>query len=225
MKKTILKALLLIAIIGAIAGLSYLILYLTGFTEVEKFNELKNTLGESIIFWLIVVALQIFQTIFIPISNQLITGALAVLYADELWKVWLSAAIGISIGSFILYLIGRFGGHKIVSWLLGDKEKADKLRRGMAKGKGFYVIGMFIPFIPDDVLSTLAGIAKYKVWFVLLVTIIARFTCTAFTTWGIGLLTKYWWMWFVLVAGILFMILATYLTYKITFKGEKNGSK
>lgn len=219
-KSTILKTLLVIAIIAAIAGISFGILYACGFTSVEKFKELRDKLGESLLFWLIVVLLQIFQTIAIPISNQLITGALSLLYTDELWKVWLSAGIGISIGSIILYFIGRFGGEKIVAWVLGDKQKAEKLKLGMQKGKGFYVIGMFIPFIPDDVLSVLAGLSKYKIPFVFIVTIVARFTCTAFTTWGIGLLTKFWWMWLVLAAGIGLMILATILVYKKTFKKE-----
>lgn len=219
-KPTILKTLLLIGIIACVAGITYLILYLTGFTTAEKLQQLKDDMGESIWFWSIIVLLQIIQTVFLPISNQLITGATAILFANQLWKVWLSAAIGISIGSFILYLIGRFGGQRVVAWLLGDKEKVEKLRAGMRKGKGFYVIGMFIPFIPDDILSTLAGVAKYNVWFALVVTVTARFVCTAFTTWGIGLLTQYWWMWIVLAVGILLMILATYLTYKITFKKE-----
>lgn len=221
MKRTILRFLLLVLIIGAIAGITYLILRLCGFTTVEDFTRLRDNLGESIWFWAIIVLLQVVQTIFIPISNQLITGATAVLFNNELWKVWLSAGIGISIGSIILYFIGRFAGEKIVSWALGDKEKAEKLKLGMQKGKGFYVIGMFIPFIPDDVLSVLAGIGKYNVVFVIFITIIARFTCTAFTTWGIGLLTKYWWMWFVLALGVLIMIGATILTYKITFKKDK----
>lgn len=218
--KTAIKFLILIVVVAGIAVASYFILRACGFTTPEKFRELRDQLGENIGFWSIVVALQVFQTIFIPISNQLITGATAILFNNELWKVWLSAGIGISIGSIILYFIGRYGGNKIVTWLLGDKEKADKLKQGMSKGKGFYVIGMFIPFIPDDVLSVLAGTAKYKILFAIPVTIIARFTCTAFTTWGIGLLTKYWWMWLVLAFGIVIMILATLLVYKISFKND-----
>lgn len=218
--KTILKFALVILIIGAIAGASYGILYACGFTTVDKFKELRDSMGESIWFWAIIVALQVFQTIFIPISNQLITGATAILFNDCLWKVWLSAGIGISIGSIILYFLGRFGGNKLLKFLLGDEEQANKCKRGMKKGKGFYVIGMFIPFIPDDILNTLSGVAKYNFLFVCVITIVARFTCTAFTTWGIGLLTQYWWMWFVLAGGILIMIGATILTWKITFKKD-----
>lgn len=219
--KTIGKFALVIAIIGAIAGVSYGILYACGFTTVEKFQQLRNDMGESIWFWAIIVALQIFQTIFIPISNQLITGATAILFNDQLWKVWLSAGVGISIGSIILYFLGRYGGHKLLKFLLGDEEQTEKCKKGMQKGKGFYVIGMFIPFIPDDVLSVLAGTAKYNILFAIVITIVARFTCTAFTTWGVGLLTKYWWMWFVLAVGILIMIGATILTWKITFRKDK----
>lgn len=223
--KTIGKFALLIAIVGAIAGISYGILYACGFTTVDKFQQLRNDMGESIWFWAIIVALQVFQTIFIPISNQLITGATAILFNDQLWKVWLSAGVGITIGSIILYFLGRFGGAKLLKFLLGDEEQAEKCKKGMNKGKGFYIIGMFIPFIPDDVLSVLAGMAKYKIMFVIPLTIVARFTCTAFTTWGVGLLTKYWWMWIVLGFGIALMIFATIVVWKITFRKDKKVEK
>lgn len=220
-KAVILKLLLIVVIIGVIAVGTYFILKACGFTTVEDYERLRDSLGGNIWFWAIIVGLQIIQTIFLPITNQLVTGATAVLYNNELWKVWLSAGIGISIGSIILYFIGRYGGEKIVNWVLGDKEKTEKLKKGMQKGKGFYVIGMFIPFIPDDILSVLAGVGGYSIPFAFTITIVARFTCTAFTTWGFGLLTKYWWMWIVLAVGILFMIFATYLVYKITFRKPK----
>lgn len=220
-KSQILKVLLLIGIIALIGVGAYLILRGCGFTTKEDFIQLRDNLGENIWFWVIIVALQIFQTIFIPISNQLVTGAMSIIYVDELWKVWITAGIGITIGSIILYFIGRFGGEKIIGWVLGDKEKAKKCKDLMNKGKGFYVIGMFIPFVPDDVLSTLAGVGKFNIPFVIVITTVARFTCTAFTTWCVGLLTKFWWMWLVLASGVAIMIFATIIVYKKSFgKGK-----
>lgn len=212
--KIILKSLIVIAIIGAIAGIGYLVLRLCGFTTVEDFTRLRDELGDTIWFWAIIVALQVFQVVFLPITNQIITVPIAILFNNELWKVFLSSWIGIFIGTIILYFIGRFGGDKILSWVLSDKESAKKCEEWLKKGKAFYVSGMLIPFLPDDVLSTLAGTSKYNIWFVLIVSAITRGICCAFSVWGFGYLTQWWWGWLILVIGLILLLLATFLIWK-----------
>jgi hypothetical protein len=87
-KKEILKSLLLVLIVGAMAGCGYGILRLCGFSSQEDFIRLRDDLGDSIWFWLVIAALQIFQVIFIPVSNQLVTVPCALCFQDELWKVF-----------------------------------------------------------------------------------------------------------------------------------------
>lgn len=212
--KIIVKSLIIIAIIGTIAGLGYLILRLCGFTTVEDFTNLRDRVGETIWFWAIITGLQVFQVVFLPITNQIITVPIAILFNNELWKVFLSSWLGIFIGTIILYIIGRFGGDKILSWVLSDKESAKKCENWLKQGKAFYVSGMLIPFLPDDVLSTMAGTAQYNFFFVLVVSAITRGICTAFSVWGFGYLTQFWWGWVILIGGLILLLGATFLIWK-----------
>ena len=57
----------------------------------------------------------------------------------------------------------------------------------------FYPVGMLIAIIPDDLLTTLAGVAKMNFWYILIVSAITRALCIAYTVFGIGLLSSTWW--------------------------------
>lgn len=219
--KTIGKVALLLGIIVAIALASFFILRACGFTTTEKFIELRDTMGESIWFWAIIVALQTFQVVFIPISNSIISAPMAVVFNNELWKVFLSSWLGIEIGTIILYFLGRYGGTKILNFLLGDKEKTEKCKNFMKKGKAFYPIGMLIFILPDDILTTLAGTSKYNFWYVLVVSFITRGICVATTVYGFGYATKYPFLWAVLGVFLALVVLFTILYFKHTLKKEQ----
>lgn len=213
---------ILVGIIVIIAVSAYFILRACGFTSVEDFTRLRDDLGDSFTFWVVVTALQVVQVVFIPITNQIVTVPVALIFKNELWKVFLSSWAGIFIGSIILYFIGRYGGRKILSWILSDKEKAEKCSNWMNKGKAFYPAGMLIPFVPDDILTTLAGTAKFKFWYVLVVVAITRGICCAFSVWGWGYLTQWWWGWIILVAALIGLLGLTYLLFKKMSNSTKN---
>lgn len=212
--KTIGKFALLILVLGIIALGTYFILRACGFTTKEDFIKLRDNVGENIWFWGIIVLLQVVQVVFIPISNQIITVPVALLFNNELWKVFLASWLGIVIGTIILYFIGRFGGKKLLNWLLSDKEQADRCVNWLKKGKAFYLVGMFIGFIPDDILTTLAGTSKYNFWYVLVVSIVSRGVCCALSVWGFGYLTHYWWGWLILGVGLSLILLLTIFLIK-----------
>ena len=76
---------------------------------------------------------------------------------------------------------------------------------------------MLLPF-PDDVITTLAGTAKMKLWFVMLCAFFTRGIDTACSVYGWGFLTRYWWGWILLGIGISLLILLTILLWKIDKK-------
>jgi uncharacterized membrane protein YdjX (TVP38/TMEM64 family) len=160
-KKEILKSLLLVLIVGAMAGCGYGILRLCGFSSQEDFIRLRDDLGDSIWFWLVIAALQIFQVIFIPVSNQLVTVPCALCFQDELWKVFLTSWLSIWFATMILWAIGKFGGKKVLAWILGDKEQVDRCSKWLSRGWIFYPLGMLLP-LPDDIVTVLAGTADFK---------------------------------------------------------------
>ena len=221
-KSTIIKSLILVGIIAIIAVSAYFILRACGFTTVEDFNRLRDDLGDSFTFWLVITLLQIIQVVFIPITNQIVTVPVALIFKNELWKVFLSSWAGIFLGSIALYFIGRYGGRKILGWILSDKEKAERCSNWMNKGKAFYPMGMLIPFVPDDVLTTLAGTAKFKFWYVLSVVAVTRGICCAFSVWGWGYLTQFWWGWIILAVGLVGLLALTYLLFKKMSNSGKN---
>lgn len=218
-KKVILKSLLIVAILITIAFCGYGALYLMGFTSTEKLIELKDNLGDNFLFWLIVACLQIFQVIFIPVSNQIITIPLALIFGDELWKVWICSWVSIWLATIILYFIGRFGGEKILNWLLNDKEQVNKCVNWLNKGWIFYPLGMLLP-LPDDIITILSGTAKFNVLFVLVCSFFTRGIDTACSVFGFGFLTRYWWGWLLLAIGIVLLGVMTFLFHKYQKKLE-----
>ena len=210
-KSQILKTLLLIVIIAAIGVSGYFILRASGFTNQEQFEALRNDLGDSFLFWFIVACLQIFQVIFIPISNQIITVPLALMFpTNELWKVFLCSWLSIWFATMILYFIGRLGGQKILAWILKDKEQVEKCTKWLNKGKYYYIILMWLPF-PDDIVTILAGTSHYGFVYIAIASLITRAVDIACSVWGFGYLTRYWWGWLILAVGIILLGVGTWL--------------
>ena len=210
-KGQIFRSLLIIGIVATIGVCGYLILWACGFTNKEQFEALRNDLGDSIWFWLVIALLQIFQVIFIPISNQIITVPLALMFpTNELWKVFLCSWLSIWIATMILYLIGRLGGEKILNFVLKDKEQVEKCTKWLNKGKYYYIILMWLPF-PDDIVTILAGTSHYGFVYIAIASLITRAVDIACSVWGFGYLTRYWWGWLILAVGIILLGVGTWL--------------
>ena len=161
--------------------------------------------------------------IFIPITNQIITVPLALVFNNELWKVWITSWISIWLATLILYWIGRLGGKKVLAWILNDEEQTERCTKWLNKGWIFYPICMLLP-LPDDVITTLAGTAKMKFWFVAICAFITRGIDTACSVYGFGYLAKFWWGWIILGIGIVILFVLTFLLWKID-QNSKNKEK
>lgn len=212
--KIIIKSLIILVVFGVIAISVYFTLKACGFTTKDDFMRLRDNLGDSFLFWLVIGLLQIIQVIFIPISNQLITVPVALMFpTSELWKVWLTSWLSIWLATIILYFIGRFAGKRILNWILNDKEQTEKCSNFLKKGWIFYPLGMLLP-LPDDVITILAGTSKMNFLFVLVCSCFTRVVDTACSVYGWGFLTRYWYGWIILVVGIILLGVMTFLFYK-----------
>lgn len=220
-RKSILKGLFLIVIIGVIAVSFYFVLRALGFTDKERFIDLRTRLGESFLFWFIIGLLQIVQVIFIPVSNQIITAPIAVIFPiEELWKVWLTAWLSIWIATLILYVLGRWGGQKILKWLLNDEKQVEKCSNFLNKGWMFYPLGMLLP-LPDDIVTVLAGTGKMKFWYVFICSFLTRALDTGISVWGFGILAKNWWGWLIMIGGFILLTLGSIWLFRYQRKKEK----
>lgn len=221
--KTILKFLLIISIAAGLAVGGYFILRACGFTTKEEFVALRDRLGDTFWLWAVIGGLQIIQVIFIPVSNQIITVPVALCFPDELWKVWLTSWISIWIATMILYFLGRWGGGKLLNWLLRDDEAVQKSTNFLSRGWVYYPLGMLLP-LPDDVVTVLAGTGKMKLWYVAVCSLATRAIDTAFSVWGWGYLTRFWWGWIIMGVGIILLGLITFIFYKYDKKKRKESN-
>ncbi len=219
-KSSIIKTIIVIAILVAIAVGVYFILRACGFTKAEDYIALKNKFGDSVVFWLIVGLLEIVQVIFVPLTNQIITVPVAMVFNDELWKVWLTAWISIWLATLILYWIGRVGGPKLLKWILNDKEQVEKCTNFLNRGWIFYPIGMILP-LPDDVITTLAGTAKMNFFFVAICSFFTRALDTAFSVFLYGYAVKHPWLWIVIILGTIGLFVLTSFLWKHDQKKRK----
>lgn len=209
--KKIGKIAIILGVIAIIAVSSYFILRACGFTTADDYLKLREDLGSSFLFWLVIGLLQIVQVIFIPISNQIVTVPLALIFpANELWKVWLSSWISIWIATLILYFIGRWGGDKLLRWILNDEEQVKKCEEFLKRHRNYYILLMILPF-PDDVVTVLAGTCRFGFLYVLFASLFTRGLDTAISVFGFGLLAKYWWGWILLIGGFILLTVATIL--------------
>lgn len=217
---TITKCLLLLLIFAIFGVSAYFCLKGCGLTTTDDFIKLKNELGDSFLLWFIIGCLQIIQVIFIPITNQIITVTIAFVFNDDILKVFFTSWLSIWLATLVLYFLGRWGGDKILKWLLNDNKQVDRCKNWLNKGWIFYPIGMLLP-LPDDIITTLAGTSKMNFLFVAICSFITRGIDVACSVFGFGLLTKYWWGWLILAFGIIILIASTIILFKIEKKYDK----
>lgn len=221
-KRTIFKGLIIIAVLAVIGVSIFLILRACGFTDVEQYIALRDSLGDSVWLWVIIGTLQVVQVIFIPVSNQLITVPCAIVFNNDLWKVWLTAWLSIWLATQVLYWLGRVGGTKILKWLLNDEEQVEKCKKFLNRSWVFYPIGCLLPIIPDDIITTLCGTAKMNYAFVLVSSLITRAIDTACSVFGFGFALKHRWL--LIIMGVVYVamvVVSIWYFKKMSIKSKK----
>ncbi|MCM1224727.1 MAG: VTT domain-containing protein, partial [Lachnospiraceae bacterium] len=175
MKKAILKTLLLIAIISAICVGAYFLLKAFELDDLETLREIVNKGWWGAVIY---VLLQIIQVIFIPINTTIFTAPAIVLFGAT--KAFIISWIGCTLGSIIMFLVARYGGGRLLKWIVGE-EKSKKYVEVLAKGKYLLPILLLIPIFPDDIMCASAGIGKINIVYFCIVITITRCIDTACT--------------------------------------------
>ena len=98
-----------------------------------------------------------------------------------LWKGFAITLIACWISSICMFLIGKYGGTKLVDWLVG-KENREKLQNQVSDRATVLIpIMLLCPFFPDDALCMIAGITKMKTWYFCSICLLSRISCMAMT--------------------------------------------
>ena len=211
----IVKILLLLLIFVLISVLSTFILSLFGVvyfegTELrinqEMFDSFKTSWYGCILIVLIQVAVTSLLS-FVPGASMAFIYLLQEMYNNPP-LAFLIAFSGVMLSSFMLYVLGRFGGYKLCERLLGkdDCEKASDLLNN--RGTIYFPIMMLFPVFPDDALTMVAGTLKMSLkWFVPSI-VFGRGIGVATIIFGLGSIpfekftTPWHWIIFILICAV-----------------------
>jgi len=176
------------------------ILKITNFWDkVNNIEELRiyiSSFGTNAI--LIFVFMQILQVVILPIPGIIAIGAGVALFGVKLGAIY--SLIGIIIGSFLAYYIGKYPGERVVGWLVGRSNLKKALKKIEGKDKIILTIMFIFPFFPDDLLCFIAGMSSMsQIYFTIMIILTRTFGVytTAYsvngslipynTPWGIAL--------------------------------------
>lgn len=163
------------------------------FSSVTALRDYILSTGNKGIF--VYILIQFLQVVFLPIPASIICIAGSLIYGGLLGAVYCS--IGVLLGSYISYWLGRVFGYKLVTWIVG-RENTEKYSDYLRKRGGFFLsLAFLLPMFPDDILCFIAGVTKMsfrKFFWITLTTRPIGVICMAFfgggyiipfTGWGI----------------------------------------
>ena len=167
------RVLLMLAIFLLISLFSMLLLYLFGVIYFDDGIQINVSLfAKFSTSWygcLIIILAQVIITSllsFVPGASMAFIILLQTLYDNKL-LAFIVAFSGVMLSSFMLYILGRFGGYNLGKKIIGEEdcEKASDLLNN--KGLIYFPMMMMFPVFPDDALTMVAGTLKMSLkWFI-----------------------------------------------------------
>jgi len=193
--------------------------YISSPTIIKNFILSTGALG-VVVFILI----QIAQVVCIPIPSVIIVLVGTLIYGPSLCALFCS--IGVILGSYISFGIGKSFGKKFVGWIVGN----DKLEHylGMLKGreKMFLCIAFIFPLFPDDILCLISGISNITFKEFSKITLLTRPIGVIFLCYfGGGFFTQFSGYKIILLILVLIIVISIAVTLIILKKRKKNVVK
>lgn len=198
--------------------------------SVEKLRSFVKSFGTNAT--LIFIFISFTQVVFLPIPSFITVGAGVLLFGP--FESAIYSLIGILIGSFLAYFIGKLFGYPVVKWLVG-KENLDK-GLSVIKGKDKIALTfMFLfPFFPDDVLCFVAGLTTISPRFFIIMILCTRTIsvfCSCYSLNNSLIPYNTWWgilIWTLFFCFTIFMFVLIYKnggSIEQTFKKWKSSVK
>ena len=235
-KKLILNAIFILLILFITSIISFVILMAFGVVSFENGIEFNTKLFESFTNspagWIIFILFQTLLTMFlsaIPGVSMAFIILSTKLFTNS-WEAFLVSFISVMISSFVMFLIGKYGGHKVCEKILGKEDCDKSLKLLSNKGTVYFPVMMMLPVFPDDALVMIAGTINMKLrWFIPSI-IIGRGVGIATIVFGFSLIpfdsftTLYDWIVFITVCLVWMEILFKF-TNKISKKVEEKANQ
>ncbi len=214
-KETLYKSIttLLVGILFCLIML--LILLKTGFFALVKDKQTLANYLQKYGGWMPVayILLQYLQVVILPIPSVVSTAVGVLLFGA--FQTIIYSLIGILLGSFTAFWIGRKLGNKAVAWLIGEDSLATWQKKLKGKDNFILTLMFLLPMFPDDILCFVAGLSSMSVPYFSIMIILSRLFAITTTCYSIQLIPLNTW-WGVCIWGILFIsiILAFVFVYK-----------
>lgn len=169
-----------VLVLGAVILGAYLLLKHFGITDLtqEQLQEYIKSTGA--IAPLVFILVSFLQVTFVPIPGAITIVAGSYLFG--LGQSFLYSYIGMLLGAMFAFFLGKIIGRPFANWIIGSPEKVDDWI-GRLKGRQNVILFFmfFLPFFPDDILCTIAGLLPITYGGFLLMQLITRATSIGFT--------------------------------------------
>ena len=163
-----------ISIIGL--GLSIVLtIYFINLGVFKDINALRGLVGNSVILGPIVfILLQILQVVIPIIPGGVSSAAGVLIFGPYLGFVY--NYVGISIGSVIIFLLGRRYGKPFILSMISDKtyDKYIGWLDNQSRFEKLFALAIFLPVAPDDALCLMAGLTNMTVKKFTLIILLAK---------------------------------------------------
>lgn len=163
-----------ISIIGL--GLSIaLTIYFINLGVFKDINALRGLVGNSVILGpIIFMLLQILQDVIPIIPGGISSAAGVLIFGPYLGFVY--NYVGISIGSVIIFLLGRRYGKPFILSMISDKtyDKYIGWLDNQSRFEKLFALAIFLPVAPDDALCLMAGLTNISVKKFTLIILLAK---------------------------------------------------
>ena len=172
-KKLFGNSALLILMIVSVSLVTLLLLAafnVVSFEDGMKFNsELFMSFKSAWYGWMLFIILQTVLSMLlcaIPAAAMALTLLCMTIYTEP-WQAFVISFIGAMLASGALYVVGRFGGYKLCTKFLGEKDCDRALTLLRNKGTVYFPLLMALPTFPDEALTMIAGTIKMSLaWFI-----------------------------------------------------------
>lgn len=151
------------------------VLYFVGFNESSKIwiQEMVNKTG--VFGYVLYILLQvIITTIFCFIPATTFTFGLIATQIFSIPTALILSLIGCWLSSIIMFLIGRYGGVKVVDWLVGKESRIKAQDLISDRATVLVPVMLACPFFPDDAIVMVAGMTTMSFWYFLPMCLITR---------------------------------------------------
>jgi len=179
MKKLSLRQALVVAIVVAVVAA--LLVWGEPFWSIFRDQDRLEVLVQEWGAWgpLVIILLQILQTIVAPVPGQVIGFVSGYLFG--IWWGTLYCMFGMLVGSSLVVLLARRYGRPLVEQLANPDTLArmdgwvERSAGSPQRTELILFLIFLLPFVPDDVACLLAGLTTLSIWRVLLLAAIGRF--------------------------------------------------